>query len=135
MSDTEPTVEVEVRHYLSFLRQAIRAAGLTVTAVERQLGSGPKSLRRIFTGEVDLKLKHLIAVLRVVGLSQEEFFAAASRGRRPPEPPAPKPALLLSDLQQSEQFDRLVEEAVNRALQRRLGHYDRAQELAQNQKK
>jgi hypothetical protein len=43
---------------------------------------GPKSLRRVFGGQVDLKFKHLVAVLRVIGMSHEEFFTIALRRRR-----------------------------------------------------
>ena len=51
-----PEVEEEVRRYAGLLKQAIRAAGLSVSEVERRLGAGPKALRRIFSGQVDLKL-------------------------------------------------------------------------------
>ncbi|MBV8202616.1 MAG: helix-turn-helix transcriptional regulator [Acidobacteria bacterium] len=74
-----PAVEVEVRHYTALLRQAIRAAGLSIAEVERRLGSGPRSLRRALAGEVDLTFKHAVKVLRVIGMSQEEFFTIAFR--------------------------------------------------------
>jgi transcriptional regulator with XRE-family HTH domain len=79
---TTPEAEVEVRHYTRVLRQAIRAAGLSVTEVERRLGVGPKSLRRVFGGQVDLKFRHIVEVLGVIGMSQEEFFKLALRERR-----------------------------------------------------
>ncbi len=74
--------EQEVRHYAVVLRQIIRAAGLTITEVERRLGQGPKSLRRVFGGQVDLKLKHMVSVLHVLGMSQEKFFEMAAEARR-----------------------------------------------------
>ncbi|HEV3455693.1 MAG TPA: hypothetical protein VHG32_03995 [Thermoanaerobaculia bacterium] len=69
----------EARHYAAILRQAVRAAGFTMTEVEHRLGAGPKALRRVLCGAVDLKVKHIIAVLRVIGMSQQEFFAIATR--------------------------------------------------------
>jgi len=78
----------EVQDYVRLLRHAIRAAGLTVTEVERRLGDGAKSLRRVFTGEVDLRFRHVISVLEVIGLSQEDFFAVAARGRRSRQQPS-----------------------------------------------
>src|SRR5260370_16879808 len=87
--DWLPEAEVEVRHYAGVLRQAVRAAGLSVTEIERRLGVGPKSLRRVFGGQVDLKFRHLIAVLGVIGMSQEEFFNLPLRQRRPRRPPPP----------------------------------------------
>ena len=77
-----PAVEVEVKHYAGILRHAIRAAGYSVSEVERRLGAGPKSLRRVLGGQVDLKFKHVVAVLRIIDMSQEQFFAIAARRRR-----------------------------------------------------
>jgi hypothetical protein len=128
-----PEAEVEVRHYAGVLRQAVRTAGLSVTEVERRLGVGPKSLRRVFGGQVDLKFKHVVAVLRVIGMSQEEFFtlairrrqrsraggflaafrSAGYRGNFEPIPEDVEPPLT------AEEFDRQVEEAVQRVLIRR----------------
>jgi hypothetical protein len=72
-------VASEARHYAAILRQAVRAAGFSMTEVEHRLGSGPKALRRVLCGAVDLKVKHIVAVLRVIGMSQQEFFAIATR--------------------------------------------------------
>jgi transcriptional regulator with XRE-family HTH domain len=139
MSETLPEVEEEVRRYAGLLKQAIRAAGLSVSEVERRLGAGPKALRRIFSGQVDLKLKHVIAILRIIGMSQEEFFAIASRPKQRPHlqlhhPPSATDFLTafqrvgyrgeLVPLDEAEppspeEFDRLVEDAVNRVLERR----------------
>jgi hypothetical protein len=132
--DSIPAAEVEVRHYAGVLRQAIRAAGLSVTEVERRLGVGPKSLRRVFGGQVDLKFKHVVAVLRVIGMSHEEFFSIALRRRRRRTSGgeflaafkgaglrgelAPLPDEL-EDPASEEEFDRLVEDAVNRVMKRR----------------
>ncbi|HXM71471.1 MAG TPA: hypothetical protein VN970_10075 [Thermoanaerobaculia bacterium] len=137
MGEIEP-VEVEVRHYAGVLRKAVRAAGFSISEVERRLGTGPKALRRVFGGSVDLKFKHVVAVLRIIGMSQVEFFAIASGagagGRRRG---AAAGELLASferagyrgefvptddDLEtpmSAEELDRQVEEAVERVIQRR----------------
>jgi transcriptional regulator with XRE-family HTH domain len=139
MAEMTPEVEEEVRRYAGLLRQAIRAAGLSVSEVERRLGAGPKALRRIFSGQVDLKLRHIVAILRIIGMSQEEFFAIASRPKQRPHPQpyhAPTATDFLAAFQRvgyrgdmvpvdeidpasPEEFDRLVEDAVNRVLERR----------------
>ncbi len=126
------SAEQEVRHYAVVLRQVIRAAGLTVTEVERRIGQGPKSLRRVFCGEVDLKFKHVVSVLHVLGMPQEKFFEMAAEARRrrhrtpaadvlkafeamgyrgelPPEEDDPPPP---------EGFDRLVEDTVRSVMER-----------------
>jgi hypothetical protein len=138
-----PAVEVEVKHYAGILRHAIRAAGFSVSEVERRLGAGPKSLRRVLGGQVDLKFKHVVAVLRIIDMSQEQFFAIAARRRRQrslggdllagfergdrgdrrehggdPEPLAGA-AKIPGDAGSEDEFDRLVEEAVDRVLARR----------------
>jgi transcriptional regulator with XRE-family HTH domain len=139
MAETTPEVEEEVRRYAGLLKQAIRAAGLSVSEVERRLGAGPKALRRIFSGQVDLKLKHVVAILRIIGMSQEEFFAIAARPKQRPyaaphHPPSATDFLAAFqragfrgdmtpldevDPASPEEFDRLVEDAVNRVLERR----------------
>ncbi len=132
--EIDPQDQDKVRRFVALLKQAIRAAGFSVSEVERRLGVGPKALRRIFSGHVDLKLKHAYAILRIIGMSEQEFFAlvgpqapgsqSSAAGilavfpqvgfpgnydRRVHEPKAPS----------GEDFDRWVEEAVNRILGRR----------------
>jgi transcriptional regulator with XRE-family HTH domain len=75
-------VEQEVRRYSIVLRQLIRAAGMSITEVERRLGQGPKSFRRVLCGEVDLKLKHIISVLEVLDIPEEKFFGLVVQARR-----------------------------------------------------
>lgn len=139
MNEIAPEIEIEVRRYADLLRQAIRAAGLSVSEVERRLGAGPKALRRIFSGHVDLKLKHLLAILGILGMTQEEFFAIASNNRLGGRPRQTTPADFLAafkrvgyrgeagtmgpidevDPRSPADFDRMVEDALNRVLERR----------------
>jgi transcriptional regulator with XRE-family HTH domain len=123
--------EVEVRRYAGLLRQAIRAAGLSIAEVERRLGVRPKSLRRVLSGEDDLMFKHVVLVLRVIGMSHEEFFTIALRRK------ALTPRLEASLESLRGEFDALVErmqtdgaKAAGRALfaasPRRLGNTARA---------
>jgi transcriptional regulator with XRE-family HTH domain len=136
MEENQPAVEVQAKHYAGLLRQAVRAAGFSVSEIERRLGIGPKALRRVFGGSVDLKFKHVIAVLRIIGMSEREFFAIASRSTGGPRRGAASGELLASferagyrgefvptddDLEtpSAEELDRQVEEAVERVMQRR----------------
>jgi transcriptional regulator with XRE-family HTH domain len=132
--DTLAEDEREIRHYLRVLRQAIRAAGLSVTEVERRLGVGAKALRRVFSGQIDLKFRHLVVILRVIGMPHDEFFAIAARRRRRASsvsreflaifervgyrgvsaPPADDDEAVSDD-----EFDRIVEEAATRLIKRR----------------
>jgi transcriptional regulator with XRE-family HTH domain len=123
----------QVARYSKLLRHAIRAAGFTVAGVERKLGIGEKGLQRILNGRVDLKMRHVFEVLRVIGVPEDEFFAAAIRPLRqrrsraelfaafrrigyrgeelfPFDEPGPSP----------EDFDQIVDDALDRALERRV---------------
>jgi hypothetical protein len=139
MDEIQPAVEVQAKHYAGLLRQAVRAAGFSVSEIERRLGTGPKNLRRVFDGSVDLKFKHVIAVLRIIGMSEQEFFAIASRNAGGRRRGAASGELLASferagyrgefvptddDLEtpSAEELDRQVEEAVERVMQRRAQH-------------
>jgi transcriptional regulator with XRE-family HTH domain len=125
-------VRRQVQHYGKVLRSTIQVAGLSVAAVERKLGLGEKRLQRILSGRVELKLRHIFEVLEAIGVSEVEFFAVASR-------PAAEQALrgeflaafrrtakegdaLSADPAEAAAWERLhevVEEAVDRALERR----------------
>jgi hypothetical protein len=136
MRESQSPVEPEVQHYTGVLRQAVRAAGFSVSELERRLGTGPKALRRVFCGTVDLKFKHVVGVLRVIGMSQEEFFSIAVRAARRPRKRSPAGELLATferlgyrgqlaptaddlDNPSEEELNRLVEETVERVLRRR----------------
>jgi hypothetical protein len=137
MDEIQPVpVEMQAKHYAGVLRQAVRAAGFSVSEIERRLGTGPKNLRRVFDGSVDLKFKHVVAVLRIIGMSEQEFFAIASRNAGRRRRGAASGELLASferagyrgefvptddDLEtpSAEELDRQVEEAVERVMKRR----------------
>jgi hypothetical protein len=131
-------VEVEAKHYAAVLRQVIRASGFSVSEIERRLDLGPQSLRRVFNGTTDLKFKHVIGVLRILGMSHEEFFAIAVRATRRRKPRAGGAELLAiferigyrgtellplddeDDLPRSEaELNRQIADAVRRVLERR----------------
>jgi hypothetical protein len=132
-----PRVEVEARHYAAVLRQVVRASGFSVSEIERRLDLGPESLRRVFNGTTDLKFKHVIGVLRILGMSHEEFFAIAVRATRRRQPRAGGGELLAlferigyrgelmpsgddDDMPRSEaELNRQIADAVRRVLERR----------------
>jgi transcriptional regulator with XRE-family HTH domain len=125
-------VRRQVQHYGKVLRSTVQMAGLSVAAVERKLGLGDKRLQRILSGRVEIKLRHIFEVLEAIGVSEVEFFAAATR-------PAAEQALrgefvaafrraakegdaLSADPAYAAAWDRIhevIQEAVDRALERR----------------
>jgi hypothetical protein len=152
MSKSEPPVETEVLHYARVLRQAIRVSGLSVSEVERRLGQGPKSLRRVFAGAVDLKFKHVVSVLRIIGISQEEFFALSAQGRRRRGPRSRGSEFLAAfesmgyrgelvpgddedDPVSEEELSRMVADAVKQVLERRARATDQVTDPGEPAKK
>ncbi len=57
------------------LQRRIHEAGLTYRDVENRLGMGEKYLGQLLRGAVDLKVKHVAAVLAAIEVSLEDFFA------------------------------------------------------------
>ncbi len=95
--------QVEVERLLTVLRTAIRLLGLTNREIERRLGLTPSYLGRLFGGSIELKVEHLLAISRAIGLEPAEFFELAYPRR--PEPPTESSKTirkLLRDMQPSE---------------------------------
>lgn len=76
-------VAADVNAVADHLRLCIQARRITLRAVERELGMGAGYLGQLLRGNLDLKLKHLMAVLRVIGMEPEEFFASLYSGTFP----------------------------------------------------
>jgi len=66
--------EEEVQRVSEALREAIRRRKTSQRQIERVLGQGKGYLSQLLGGNVDLKLKHVFAVLEVLGLAADEFF-------------------------------------------------------------
>jgi transcriptional regulator with XRE-family HTH domain len=64
----------EVQRVSEALREAIRRRKTSQRQIERVLGQGKGYLSQLLGGNVDLKLKHVFAVLEVLGLEADEFF-------------------------------------------------------------
>jgi hypothetical protein len=69
------------------LRLCIQARRLTLRAVEKELDMGEGYLGQLLRSNVDLKMKHVIGVLRVIGMEPEEFFSSLYSGTLPTTPP------------------------------------------------
>jgi transcriptional regulator with XRE-family HTH domain len=76
-------VDEEIRRYAKVLEAVVKLSDLSTRELERRLELGGGTLNRIFTGKIDLKLRHILLVLEVVGMKPERFFQLASA-----QPPA-----------------------------------------------
>src|SRR3954453_11332703 len=83
MSDNPEQEEVD--RLLLVLRTAIRILGLTNREVERRLGLTPSYLGRLLGGNIELKVEHVLAISRALGLAPAEFFELADP-QRPDSP-------------------------------------------------
>ena len=66
----------EIVRIAAALRTAIRLSGISHRQVERELGLSTGYLTRILAGQVELRVRHVLDVCRVIGLPPERFFGA-----------------------------------------------------------
>ena len=127
------TIDDEVRRAASLLEALIQATGVSPEELEKRLETSPGYLGRLLSGIVELKLRHILAILRILEIEPALFFqtlypeagpaggtvridelrqrlAELGVGR---EPAAPKPEVGMDDL------ERLVQGAVQAALSRK----------------
>jgi hypothetical protein len=72
----------EVNRYAKLLQAVVQLSRLSEREVERRLGLGGGTLNRIFTGRIELKLFHVLAILEAAAMRPEQFFQLASVLRR-----------------------------------------------------
>jgi transcriptional regulator with XRE-family HTH domain len=137
-SRLDDMVDSEIRRYGKLLEAVVKLSDLSTRELERRLDLGGGTLNRIFTGKIDLKLRHILLVLEVVGMKPERFFQLACArpaaagdeagsalaaeilesfqrfGYSIGRPPAPLPDRQLSD----DELDRRIEAALGRVLGR-----------------
>src|SRR5262245_8221922 len=69
-------VQVEVERVAAALRTAIRLSGVSARHIERTLHMSTGYLTRILAGQVELRMRHVLDVCRVIGLPAGSFFTA-----------------------------------------------------------
>jgi transcriptional regulator with XRE-family HTH domain len=66
----------DVQAVANYLRLCIQAERRTLRSIETELEMGEGYLGQLLRGAVDLKLKHVLGVLDVLGIDPLEFFSA-----------------------------------------------------------
>jgi transcriptional regulator with XRE-family HTH domain len=69
--------EDEVVRLTNLLSAAVKFSNITQREVERKLGLSSGSLSRLFSGGIELKIKHILDVCEVIGFPPSRFFRAA----------------------------------------------------------
>lgn len=69
--------EDEVARLTNLLSAAVKFSNVTQREVERKLGLSSGSLSRLFSGGIELKIKHILDVCHVIGFPPARFFRAA----------------------------------------------------------
>ncbi len=69
--------EDEVLRLTNLLSAAVKFSNITQREVERKLGLSSGSLSRLFSGGIELKIKHILDICEVIGFPPARFFHAA----------------------------------------------------------
>jgi len=140
------TIEDEVRRATKLLETVMQAAGLTRKDLDQRLGAGPGYVSQVLTGRMELKLRHILAILRALDVEPSLFFQTLYPDARPSTdqavmeeflkrfqklgfgagapPPQPPPVL------DPQELERLIQTAVRTALTEREKS-DRSSDLSE----
>lgn len=66
----------EVRRIAGALKSAVRLSGFSHRRIEREMGLCPGYLSRIFACRVELRIRHVLGVCRIIDLPVDSFFHA-----------------------------------------------------------
>jgi transcriptional regulator with XRE-family HTH domain len=125
------TIDDEVRRATKLLETVMQAAGLTRKDLDQRLGAGPGYVSQVLTGRMELKFRHVLAILRALEVEPSVFFQTLYPENRPASdtvvmeeflrrfqklgfgnqsPPPPNPALDPLEL------ERMIQNAVRAAM-------------------
>ncbi|MFY9824438.1 MAG: hypothetical protein WAM82_23885 [Thermoanaerobaculia bacterium] len=74
----------EVRRITEVLATVVRVAGRTRQSLEAQIGLSSGYLSKILGGTVELRARHVLAIVEAVGMDPADFFRLAFPKRRQP---------------------------------------------------
>lgn len=83
MLSADKYVAAEMDRVAAALRTAIRLSGVTQRQIERELLLHTGYLQRILSGQVQLRMGHILGICRAIGLPAGNFFSSLF----PPTPP------------------------------------------------
>lgn len=68
------TIDDEVRRATKLLETIMQAGGLSRKDLDQRLGAGPGYVSQLFTGRMELKVRHVLAILRALRVEPGVFF-------------------------------------------------------------
>ena len=68
------TIEDEVRRAAKLLEALIQVTGVSPEELEKRLEASPGYVGRLLSGRVELKLRHILAILRLLEIEPALFF-------------------------------------------------------------
>lgn len=77
------TIDDEVRRATKLLETVMQAAGLTRKDLDQKLGAGPGYVSQVLTGRMELKFRHILAILRALEVDPTVFFQTLYPENRP----------------------------------------------------
>jgi transcriptional regulator with XRE-family HTH domain len=77
------TIDDEVRRATKLLETVMQAAGLTRKDLDQRLGAGPGYVSQVLTGRMELKFRHILAILRSLDVEPSVFFQTLYPENRP----------------------------------------------------
>jgi transcriptional regulator with XRE-family HTH domain len=77
------TIDDEVRRATKLLETVMQAAGLTRKDLDQKLGAGPGYVSQVLTGRMELKFRHILAILRALEVDPSVFFQTLYPESRP----------------------------------------------------
>jgi transcriptional regulator with XRE-family HTH domain len=76
-------IDDEVRRATKLLETVMQASGLTRKDLDQKLGAGPGYVSQVLTGRMELKFRHILAILRVLGVEPSVYFQTLYPENRP----------------------------------------------------
>ncbi|HEV8580559.1 MAG TPA: helix-turn-helix transcriptional regulator [Thermoanaerobaculia bacterium] len=77
------TIDDEVRRATKLLETVMQAAGLTRKDLDQKLGAGPGYVSQVLTGRMELKFRHILAMLRALEVAPTVYFQTLYPENRP----------------------------------------------------
>ena len=67
-------IEDDIRRCAKMLESVVRMDGLSARQLEEKLNYGAGTVNRLFSGKIELKLRHILLILDVIGIPPSQFF-------------------------------------------------------------